>query len=115
MRTGVGLCAGGFACLALGTGGPCADETFFIGLLATIVGWLVSFVSLGLALTRDPRELVAPAAIAPFLTTGVILLGNGHAWNVIEPESWVQVAVFFLVAWTSAGVLVNRWRKGVAR
>jgi hypothetical protein len=74
MKTGLGLCAIGAACLALGSGGPCPD-----------------------------------------LTIGIILIGNGGPWNVIEPESWITVALFFLVTLTSAGVLVNRLRKAVGR
>lgn len=116
MKTGLGLCAIGVSFVWLGgPGGPCPGDMFTLGMLVCPLGWMVSVVSLGITAIRAPRELMAPSAIALFLTTGIILFGNGGSWDVNELTSWIWVALFFQVSLTLAGAAANRWRKAAGR
>ena len=112
MKTGLTLCALAVVCLAVSNAGPCPDASWFVGLVGGIIGWLVSLTSLGIAITRSASDVVLPALAAILLTAAIILLGNGHQWNVVEPDSWISVAVFFVVPLTLAGVRVGRkWKR----
>jgi hypothetical protein len=82
-----------------------------VGLLSGIVGWVVSFTSLGTAVVRSARDVGVAALVAIVLTATIILLGNGHGWKVSEPDSWIHFAVFFVVPLTLAGVAALRRRK----
>jgi hypothetical protein len=109
MKTGLALCVVSFACLWLGgPGGPCPGGLFLIGLPLAVLGWLVCFAALGVAASESVKQMIVPGATAALATSGIISLGSGRWWNVAEPESWIAVALFFLVSLTSAGVFVRR-------
>jgi hypothetical protein len=112
VKTGLTLSATAVICLAVSSGGgPCPDGFWVVGVLSGFVGWLVSFASLGTATDRSAHDVGVAALVAILLTAAIILLGNGHGWKVSEPDSWIHVAVFFVVPLTLAGVAVSRRRK----